>query len=173
MSDFDGEAFNSQDVAPVDFQLLPDGWYQLALLSSEKKQTQKKDGEYFALEFQVIAGRFARRKVWQNMTWKNKSDEAVRIGRGQLSAMCRAVGVLKPQAMSELYRKPFDAKVARRKRKDTGETVNDVRAFEKIGSKTSEAAAQQQGQQQQGQQQQQTDEPPLWLQGQGDPGQGE
>ena len=54
---------------------------------------------------------------------------AVKIARGELSAICHAVGVMQPRDSVELHNLPLVIQVRVKKRTDTGELVNEIKAF--------------------------------------------
>lgn len=108
---------------------LPDGKYVAVITDSAKKPTRKGDGQYIQLTFQVIDGEYRGRLVWATLNIDNPSEQATRIGRGQLSSICRAVGVMKPNDSSELHNIPLVIKVGAEKRNDTGEWKNVVKGY--------------------------------------------
>ena len=67
--------------------------------------------------------------LFDKLNIDNPNETAQRIGKGNLSAICRAVGVLTPGDSSELHMKPLRITVKTRKREDTGEMVNEVKAY--------------------------------------------
>lgn len=54
---------------------------------------------------------------------------AVQIARAELSAICRAVGVLAPADSAELHNLPLTISVRCKKRADTGEIVNEIAGY--------------------------------------------
>ena len=76
-------------------------------------------------------GPYKGRRVWERLTLKHVNDTTVRIARGNLSAICRAVGVMAPNDSSELHDLPLSITVALRKRDDNGEMANVVKGFAK------------------------------------------
>ena len=60
---------------------VPAGWYDVVIVESEAKQTQRKTGYFLALTYQIVSGEFKGRKVFQNINLQNPNEEAVRIGR--------------------------------------------------------------------------------------------
>ena len=56
---------------------------------------------------------------------------AVQIARADLSAICRAVGVLAPKDSVDLHNLPLVIHVRCKKRTDTGEIVNEVKGYAK------------------------------------------
>jgi hypothetical protein len=55
----------------------------------------------------------------------------VQIARGELSAICRAVGVMAPKDSAELHNLPLTITVKQKKRDDTQEMANEVTAWAK------------------------------------------
>jgi hypothetical protein len=123
--------FNAAEVEPSKgFDPLPVGKYLAAIVDSDMKTTSAGTGEYLKLTFEVMDGEFKGRKLFANLNLDNPSDEAVGIARAELSAICRAVGVLAPQDSVELHNVPVVLKVGHEKRKDTGEIQNRIKGFE-------------------------------------------
>ena len=53
------------------------------------------------------------------------------LAQAELSAICRAVGVMKPNDSVELHNLPLLVTVKCKKREDTGDIVNEVRGYAK------------------------------------------
>ncbi|MCC7407525.1 MAG: DUF669 domain-containing protein, partial [Phycisphaeraceae bacterium] len=62
---------------------------------------------------------------------QNPNPTTVQIARQELSAICRAVGVMTPNDSVELHNLPLVITVKLKKRDDTGETTNEVRGYAK------------------------------------------
>ena len=121
--------FNAHDVDPTTpFEPLPAGKYLAAIVASEMKPTKKGDGSYLQLEFVVLEGDCKGRKVWARLNLSNPNATAVEIARGELSAICRAVGVMQPKDSAELHNLPLQITVKLKKR-DTGELSNEVKGY--------------------------------------------
>lgn len=97
------------------------------------KPTKAQTGKFLELVFQIIDGEFKGRKCWSRLNLDNPNAQAVKIARGELSAICRAVGVMQPKDSVELHDKPLAIKVGLEKRKDTGEFSNTIKGYEKTG----------------------------------------
>ncbi len=127
--------FNAADVAPASgFEPLPAGEYVAFIEDSEEKKTRAGDGSYLQFTFRVVDGPHANHKLWARLNTTNPSEEAQRIGRSELSALCRAVGVLDLHDTGELHNKPLRIRVVQEKRKDTGEMANRIKSYEQIKS---------------------------------------
>ena len=124
--------FNAADVNPnSSFEPVPAGKYVAAIVDSTTKPTKNGAGEYLELVFEVLEGPYKGRRVWERLTLKHVNDTTVRNARGNLSAICRAVGVMTPADSSELHDLPLSITVALRKRDDNGEMANVVKGFAK------------------------------------------
>jgi hypothetical protein len=129
MSDGNLSGFNANDVDPNSkFDVIPAGEYDVVIVSSEVKTTTKGDGKYLSLEMQVLNGEYQNRKLFDNLNLWNPSDEAQKIARGTLSAICRAVGVMTPGDSSDLHNKPLRVKVVVKKDTEFGEQ-NKVKGY--------------------------------------------
>lgn len=130
MADLRG--FDAQTVEPNDsFDPIPNGDYLCIITTSEMKPTKAGDGAYLELELEVIDGPYRGRKLWDRLNLNNANETTVRIAKGTLSAICRAVGVLQPTDSCELHDLPLVAKVACRKRDDTDELTNVIKSYKK------------------------------------------
>jgi len=133
MSNLNG--FNANDVEPaVGFDPIPAGKYLAIITESEMKPTKSGTGQYLQLTFQIIEGAFKGRLLWARLNLVNHSDMAVKIARSELSAICRAVGVMAPKDSVELHNLPLVVSVACKKRDDTGEITNEIKGYAKRGA---------------------------------------
>ena len=124
--------FDAEQVDPAsDFDPLPAGKYLATITGSEMKPTKKQDGEYLELTFQVVDGEHKGRLLWSRLNLDNKNETAVKIAKGELSAICRAVGVMQPKDSQDLHNLPLLLTVKCKKREDTGDIVNEVRGYNK------------------------------------------
>ena len=125
--------FDATNVEPsVAFDVIPAGKYRCCITASEKKPTKTGNGEYLALTIQVVEGEHKNRFVWAILNLDNPSAKAVEIAKADLSAIMRAVGILKITDSSELHAIPFVAKIGVKKRDDTGELQNTIGDYKSI-----------------------------------------
>jgi hypothetical protein len=130
MSNLNG--FNANNVEPAaDFEPIPAGKYTAVITQSEMKSTKSGNGSFLELTFQVIEGEFKGRNLWARLNLDNPNEIAVKIARAELSALCRAVGVLEPKDSVELHNLPLVISVKQKAREDTGEITNEVKGFAK------------------------------------------
>ncbi|AQT67923.1 hypothetical protein STSP2_01075 [Anaerohalosphaera lusitana] len=124
--------FDANTVDPAQsFEALPAGKYIAAITESEMKPTKNNNGHYLQLTLDVLDGQYKGRKVWARLNLDNPNAQAVQIARGELSAICRAVGVMQPRDSVELHNLPLCIKVTCKKRGDTGEITNEIKGYEK------------------------------------------
>ncbi|MCK4415105.1 MAG: DUF669 domain-containing protein [Candidatus Eisenbacteria sp.] len=135
MADLNG--FNANNVDPAtNFEPIPAGKYLAVIIDSEMKPTKSGNGHYLELTCQVIDGPYKGRLLWSRLNLDNPSPQAVQIAQGELSAICRAVGVLQPKDSVELHNIPLLVTVKCKKRKDNGDVVNEIRGYAKKGAAT-------------------------------------
>jgi len=128
MANLNGFDANTVDPA-TDFEPLPAGKYLTIITASEMKPTKSGTGHYLELTFQVIDGPFKNRLLWSRLNLDNPNRQAVQIAQGELSAICRAVGVLQPKDSLEMHNLPLMITVKCKKRDDTGDVVNEIRGY--------------------------------------------
>lgn len=123
--------FNANEVDPaVGFDPVPAGKYLAAITDSELKATKSGKGQYLQLTFQILEGEYKNRLLWARLNLVNENVVTVKIARAELSAICRAVGVMAPRDSVELHNLPLVIKVTLKKRQDNDELTNEVRGYE-------------------------------------------
>ena len=122
--------FDAREVEPASFDPLPAGKFEVVIVASELKPTKAGTGSYLELKFQVVQeGEHKGRLLWDRLNLHNPNETAVSIARGQLSSLCRAVGVLTPGDSQELHDLPLIVRVTQRTRADNGEITNEIKQF--------------------------------------------
>jgi hypothetical protein len=126
--------FDANQVDPsVALDPLPAGKYLAVISESELKPTKTGGGKYLQLTFQIIDGEFKGRLVWARLNLENKSEMTVKIARGELSAICRAIGVMQPKDSVELHNVPLEINVGLKRRDDNGDFTNVIKGYAKKG----------------------------------------
>jgi hypothetical protein len=92
------------------------------------------------LTFQIIEGDYENRLLWTRLNLDHPNATAVQIARADLSAICRAVGVLAPKDSVELHNLPLMINVRCKKRQDTGDIVNEIKGYSPRETKAVRAA---------------------------------
>jgi hypothetical protein len=132
--------FNAQDVEPLQpMTVLPRGRYNAMITASEDKPTKSGTGAYLQLEFTVIDGPCANRKVWARLNLDNPSETAVKIAKGELAAIYQALGIQAASDSAELHDKPLVIEVAV-EAKDGNEN-NRIKAYMAAGGSTASPIA--------------------------------
>lgn len=108
------------------FDALPAGEYVVVITAAELKTNANNAGEHVSITAQVIEGDFENRLLFHNFNVQNANPTAEKIGRGELSCLCKALGITAPTDTDELKDIPFRVKVAI-DRKDP--TRNQMKAF--------------------------------------------
>ena len=123
--------FNANEVEPTaSFEAIPAGKYPAVITDSEMKPTKNGQGSYLQLTFTILEGQHKGRVLWARLNLANPNQTAVKIAQSELSAVCRAVGVMTPRDSVELHNIPLLITVKVKKRDDTGELTNEVKGFE-------------------------------------------
>jgi hypothetical protein len=123
--------FDASQVEPsASFDPIPAGKYLAAITESEMKATKTGAGSYLQMTFTVLDGEYKNRMLWARLNLNNPNATAVKIARSELSALCRAVGVLQPRDSVELHNIPLLITVKLKKREDTGELTNEIKGYE-------------------------------------------
>jgi len=106
-------SFNAAEVQPSSFDAIPAGTYEAVIANSESKPMKSGNGMGFNFEFEIVSGDQKGRKVFAWITFEHRtSPDAQRIGREQLSAICRAVGVTQLTDTTQLHNLPMTITVA-------------------------------------------------------------
>ncbi|NLE38923.1 MAG: DUF669 domain-containing protein [Pirellulaceae bacterium] len=115
---------------------IPAGKYMAMITASEMKPNKAGTGRFLELCFTIIEGEFKNRQLWARLNLENPNELAMKIAQAELSALCRAVGVLTPGDSVELHNLPLVIRVRCKKRKDTDEIANEIKGYEKRDAAT-------------------------------------
>jgi len=87
--------FDSRNHAPPSRDPIPPSDQIVKIESVETKLNKAQTGQFLAVEVVVHEGPHRGRRIWANYTTEHsESDKAVEIGLGQISEMCRSVGIV-------------------------------------------------------------------------------
>lgn len=131
---FLGQTFDATTVAPSqDYAPLPTGEYVAMIIDSNYKQTNRGDGHYLELTYQITEGPYNGRQVWARLNLDNPSPKASEIAQRDLSAICHAVGKLQVSDSTQLHNIPHVIRVvfepASSKREREG---NEVKGWKRL-----------------------------------------
>lgn len=141
MADLGKNGFDSTQVEPsTDFDTLPAGKYIAEISDSDMRPNSKGTGEYLWLEFTVLDGPFAGRKLWNQLNLVNPSTQAVEIAQRELSAICHAAGKLRIRDSIELHNIPMELNVKIKNSPEYGQQ-NVIRGFKAVEGRAATPAA--------------------------------
>ena len=130
MADLRG--FDASKVEPATpFEAIPAGKYLAMITASEMKPNKAGTGRFLELCFTIIEGELKNRQVWSRLNLENPNELAMKIAQAELSAICRAVGIMAPNDSVELHNLPLTIRVKCKKRKDIDEISNEIGGYEK------------------------------------------
>ena len=131
------QGFDANEVEPTSGtagSVLPAGKYEVIIIDDERRPTRDGKNAYLWLEMEVVSGSRKGAHIFDRLNlWHESSQKAREIARANLSAICRAVGVLTPQDTTQLYNKPLVVTVKVRNTTDYGQQ-NDVVGYEKTSA---------------------------------------
>lgn len=135
--------FDATQVEPSKtFDVLPAGKYLVMITDSDVRPTRAGNGTVVKLTLDILDGQHKGRKIFDNINLQNANPEAQRIGQQQFSALCHAVGVLRPQDTADLHNKPVVVTISVDPAKDGYEARNRVKGYDAAGGGTFTAPAQ-------------------------------
>lgn len=106
-----GETFDANTVEPnTPRDLKPKGWYPGMIVEDERRSTKDNDGsEYLNIKLiHINPSPYEGQPEWDILNlWNKKSEKAVQIARGTLSAIGRATGVTTITDSSQLHNLPL------------------------------------------------------------------
>jgi hypothetical protein len=121
------ENFDASTVEPATgFDIIPDGKYSAIIIDSEMKDTKAGTGQYLQLVFEIIGEKFKGRRLWSRLNLVNKNETAVKIAQAELSAICRAVGIMTPRDSSTLHNIPLIIDVGQEKNNQNDTMQNRI-----------------------------------------------
>jgi hypothetical protein len=108
---------------------IPPGWYLAHIVETDVRDASNGNGNYLLTVFEILEGDFLHRKIYQNVTLANSSQQAVEIGTRLKTDIYLAAGVDGPtQSIDVLLFKPVKIRVGI-KRDPTGEYGDRNRIF--------------------------------------------
>ena len=127
----DLQGFDASKVDPAAPKtVIPAGKYLAAIVESEKKDMKSGNGYGLNLTWEILDGECKGRKLFSWLNIGHNKPDVVQFSLAELSAICRAVGVMTPKDSIELHNLPCLLDVGLRKNKQSGENENVIKAFE-------------------------------------------
>jgi Protein of unknown function (DUF669) len=114
-----------------DLEPIPIGWYQAQIVESEVRDASNGNGNYLLAVFEILGGEYRGRKIFQNVTLQNTSQQACEIGIRLLTDIYTAVGHSGPtRDIRVLLFKPVMARVGIKR--DEGGIYPDRNAISQV-----------------------------------------
>jgi|TARA_R110000824_G_C15052112_1_gene661556 hypothetical protein len=134
--------FNAATVAPSEneFSVIPAGMYNATITGSDQVVAKSGNGEYLKLEFTIIDGPAANRKIWSILNLWNTNVTAVDIAQRDLAAICTAVNLPGAGDSVELHNKPLQIRVGIRRSEEWGDQ-NDIKGYSAVSGPVMAATA--------------------------------
>lgn len=127
------QGFDASQVGDMQtFDALPEGQYVVIATSSEMKPTKTGNGKYLQFTLEVLDGPYKNRKLFARLNLVNQNQMAVDIAQRELGAICKAVGIIKPNDSAELHNKPMLVSVGV-EIDDKKREGNVIRKYEPVG----------------------------------------
>lgn len=128
--------------APKSFEPIPANWYKVIVASAEIKATKAMTGSYIRLELEVVEGEHSGRRIYENLNTENENQTTKDIAIRQFGSLCRAIHTFTLRDLSDLYNKPFMAKVGIKAARDGYEASNRIMQYAALdGASAAPAAA--------------------------------
>ena len=125
-----GTRHNTAEHEAPSYGTLPLGNYMLEVSASDVTDTKAGTGKILKLTYDVLEPeQFKGRKIFGNMNIVNPNATAEAIGKGELTALCEAVGLDGIEDSEELHFKSFAAKVGIEKAQEGYEPRNKILRF--------------------------------------------
>ena len=123
MSEFDDELPETFDPSTHegtrDFEPFPPGWYQAQMIENSVEHAKNGNGMYLLAVFEILSGDHHGRKIYQNITLQNASQQAVEIGQRLLADIYTAIGITAPtRDIGVMLFKPVMARVGIKRDRD-------------------------------------------------------
>ena len=123
--------FDASAVAPQQtYAPLPVGTYLAHITESDVVPLKSGNGDGLKLTFEILDGPYKSRRIWQQLSVRHNNEKTQSIAQGQLSALCRAVNVIKLVDTGALHNKPVKINVILREATDGYQAANEVKGYE-------------------------------------------
>lgn len=129
------------------YDLVPEGWYNAAIVKSELKDTTAGTGKKIDVRFDITGPTHQGRAIFTTINIRNPSQRAEEIGRQQLGEIMRAIGLSQVQDSDQLIGGQLQIKVkvrepsAEDKAKGYTDSRNEVAGYKSIASSAAPFAA--------------------------------
>jgi hypothetical protein len=101
--------FDATGIRPAEGRsdIVPAAKYLAHIIKSDLVSNKNQNGELLVLDFDILEGTHKGKQVRAWINYTNPNEECQRIGQEELSAICHATGVMRPQRSDDLHFKPM------------------------------------------------------------------
>lgn len=128
------DGFDANKVDPSEPALpIPEGKYLATVFESARKDNKNGSGQHLEVKFRIQDGEYKNRVITNRFNLWHQSEKAKSISWGEMSALCRATGVMKPNDSSDLHNIPLEIAVGVTNPDDKGRIYNEINGYAKRG----------------------------------------
>lgn len=132
---FLGETFDTTNLPATNtYDLIPAGWYTATITEADLREAKSGAGQYIKLRFDVIGPTHQGRVVFTNINIRHQNLKAEEIGRRQLGALIRAIGLPRVSDTDELVGHTVQIKVTVQPESALYPASNEVRGYKPVPS---------------------------------------
>ncbi|MDR1521102.1 MAG: DUF669 domain-containing protein [Planctomycetota bacterium] len=129
------DGFNANLVEPnAVLDPIPAGTYLVAIETTDRKKNKNNSNEHLEIVFKVLDGPHKGRTVRSRLNIWTDSATAKKIAYGELSSICRAVGIMEPKNSEALHNVPLEIAVSVTNPDANGRQYNEVKGYAKRGA---------------------------------------
>ena len=114
------------------YELLPAGWYAATINGAELKSTKTGAGQYISLACAITGPTHQGRTVFGNLNIKNPNPKAEEIGRQDLGAIMRAIGLARVTDTDQLIGGQLSIKIKIRPGDGQYEATNEINGYKAL-----------------------------------------
>ena len=127
------EVIRFDELPDNELAVIPAGWYTATIAEAEIKSAKRSDGQYLSVRYTVLGPTHQGRSVYGNVTLRNASETATRIGRAQLKELMGAAGLAQLADTDQLVGATLQVRVTVRDDPQYGQS-NEVKGWKPAGA---------------------------------------
>jgi hypothetical protein len=127
------EVIRFDELPDNELTVIPAGWYTATIAEAEVKTAKRGDGQYLSVRYTILGPTHQGRSVYGNVTLRNASETATRIGRAQLKELMGAVGLAQLADTDQLVGATLQVRVTVRDDLQYGQS-NEVKGWKPAGA---------------------------------------
>jgi len=127
------EIIRFDELPDNELTVVPAGWYTATIAEAEVKTSKRGDGQYLSIRYTILGPTHQGRSVYGNVTLRNASETATRIGRAQLKELMGAAGLTQLSDTDQLVGVTLQVRVTIRDDPQYGQS-NEVKGWKPAGA---------------------------------------